>query len=187
MQRILKQYPFGHVFSFDDLGMIVNSVGDSDRSAQYHPSQIEYPDFQDDADEPIDTGELLDAMENAHSVIVLPMWNYQESKWFTLAVGWTTDPSRILDIGDLNYLSAFGNSVMAEMSRLGTEALSQAKSDFISSVSHELRSPLHGVLAGTELLRRSSMSRAEHSMLDTIDSCGHMLLDTINHVLDYAQ
>lgn len=46
---------------------------------------------------------------------------------------------------DITYLTAFGNCIMAEKSRLDSELADRAKSDFISVVSHELRSPLHGL------------------------------------------
>jgi signal transduction histidine kinase len=54
---------------------------------------------------------------------------------------------------DLSYLAAFGNSIMAEVARLDTIAADRAKSDFISSISHELRSPLHGILTSVEFLQ----------------------------------
>jgi signal transduction histidine kinase len=66
-------------------------------------------------------------------------------------------------------------------------ALSKAKSDFISSISHEMRSPLHGILASTEILRDTMKLDSEVSMLNSIDACGSMLLDTINHLLDYSK
>lgn len=92
-----------------------------------------------------------------------------------------------MSVADLNYFSAFGNSIMSEVSRLEAAALSDVKSNFIASVSHELRSPLHGILAGTELLRESIKSSEEVSMLDTIASCGTTLLDTVDHLLDFAK
>ena len=42
------------------------------------------------------------------------------------------------------YLSAFGHSVAAELTRLETLAADQAKGNFISSVSHELRYDIDG-------------------------------------------
>jgi signal transduction histidine kinase/CheY-like chemotaxis protein len=70
---------------------------------------------------------------------------------------------------------------------LEVKALSKAKSDFISSISHELRSPLHGILAGVEMLRDTMKLESEISMLDSIDACGSLLLDNINHLLDYSK
>jgi len=65
---------------------------------------------------------------------------------------------------------------MAEISQFETLEMSRAKSDFISSVSHELRSQLHGILASVELLRDTLCSPAHMSMIDMIETCGNTLL-----------
>lgn len=76
---------------------------------------------------------------------------------------------------------------MAEVSRLATIAADQQKGDFIGSISHELRSPLHGILASAEFLAETECDPFQNSLVDTIDSCGRTLLDTINHVLDFSK
>ena len=76
---------------------------------------------------------------------------------------------------------------MAEVSRLATIAADQQKGDFIGSISHELRSPLHGILASSEFLGETECDSFQRSLVDTIDSCGRTLLDTINHVLDFSK
>ena len=58
---------------------------------------------------------------------------------------------------------------------------------FISSVSHELRSPLHGVLAGVELLQESNLNAFQEEMTTTISMAGKTLLDTINNILDFTK
>ena len=65
---------------------------------------------------------------------------------------------------------------MAEVSRLVTITADQQKSDFIGSISHELRSPLHGILAGAEFLAETDCDSFQNSLIDTIDSCGRTLL-----------
>lgn len=54
--------------------------------------------------------------------------------------------------------------------------------DFISSVSHELRSPLHGVLASTEALQELSTGLLQDELIRTITVCGEILLDTMDHM-----
>lgn len=76
---------------------------------------------------------------------------------------------------------------MAECSRLDTELADQKKSDFIGSISHELRSPLHGILASAEFLGEEVTEGFSKGLVETIDSCGRTLLDTINHILDYSK
>ena len=60
---------------------------------------------------------------------------------------------------------------MAEVSRLSALVTSQLKVDFISSISHELRSPLHGILASVEFLEDDSdMTCKQADMINTIVS-----------------
>ncbi len=49
------------------------------------------------------------------------------------------------------------------------------------------RSPLHGVLSATNFLNDSTLTRFQHEMVDVISKCGHTLLDTVDHVMDYAK
>ena len=83
---------------------------------------------------------------------------------------------------DLSYLAAFSNSAMAEVARLDMKLADSAKADFISSISHELRSPLHGILGMTDLLKDSDLDGQQVSHVATIETCGKTLLETINHV-----
>lgn len=80
---------------------------------------------------------------------------------------------------DLSYLAAFGNSIMAEVAQLDTIAADRAKLDFISSISHELQSPLHGILTSVEFLQDIGVDLFQNSMINTIKRCGRTLLDTI--------
>lgn len=43
----------------------------------------------------------------------------------------------------------------------------------------ELRSPLHGILASAEILDDLSLPNLAQELVETIDSCGRTLLDTI--------
>jgi signal transduction histidine kinase len=63
----------------------------------------------------------------------------------------------------------------------------RAKGIFISNISHELRSPLHGILASAEFLADTRLDTLQRTFIDTIDSCGRTLLEVINHVLDFGK
>ena len=88
---------------------------------------------------------------------------------------------------EINYLGAFCDVIMAEVGRLDVQADVQAKTTFISSISHELRSPLHGILGGVECLQELLDPSTGGQMLQMIDTCGRSLLDIINNLLDHAQ
>jgi signal transduction histidine kinase len=86
---------------------------------------------------------------------------------------------------ELVFLIAFNDVLMAEVTRLEAQMESKAKSDFISSISHELRSPLQGILCGIDLL--SEQNSADLPILSQIEMCSTTLLEVINHLLDFAK
>ena len=110
-----------------------------------------------------------------------------DSEWFAGSLAWTRDPSRILQSEDVTFLAAFGSCIMAEKSKMDALAADRAKSDFISSVSHELRSPLHGILATVEVLADTAMTMEQNDLIRTVSTCGEVLMDTMDHILDYAK
>ncbi|OMP88509.1 Peroxide stress-activated histidine kinase mak2 [Diplodia seriata] len=134
-----------------------------------------------------DIEQLLSIVPQACSVLFLPLWDYTKGTWYAAAVGWTTDPSRSFEETDMTYISAFSNSVMAEVARLDALVTSTAKGDFISSISHEFRSPLHGIMATTELLEDVSHDPDQRQLTGMIRSCASTLIDTTNHLLDFAK
>lgn len=88
---------------------------------------------------------------------------------------------------DLAYFTIFSHSIMRELSRLDAVALNQQKTTFVASISHELRSPLHGILGTLEFIRDTPLDTFQTSMLNSLNSCGQTLLDTINHVMDHSK
>ena len=65
--------------------------------------------------------------------------------------------------------------------------LDRAKSSFLSTMSHEVRTPMNGVLGYTKLLRQSSLNDDQLEMLDIVASSGRALLTIINGVLDLSK
>lgn len=131
---------------------------------------------------------LIRLFPGARSIALLPMWDSHRARWFSGALVWTNTPRRVFTSEtELTYLSAFGNSIMAEVHRLDVEMSEKAKTNLVSSISHELRSPLHGILGTSEILRDTAMNALQHGLVHTIESCGRTLLDTINHLLDFSK
>jgi signal transduction histidine kinase/CheY-like chemotaxis protein len=64
----------------------------------------------------------------------------------------------------------------------------QTKSDFFSHISHEMRTPLHGILGYAELLKMEKKLVPEHrDRVRTIWECGSNLLELINNMLDFSK
>jgi signal transduction histidine kinase/CheY-like chemotaxis protein len=121
------------------------------------------------------------------SFAIQPMWG-SDQKFFSACIAWTLDPHRILTThSELSYLAAFSDCTMSEVARINAKIADKAKSDFISSISHELRSPLHGILGSVECLEDSTLDPFQENLVHTLATCGHTLLDTIDHLLDFAK
>jgi len=73
-----------------------------------------------------------------------------------------------------------------EEALLRAEAASRAKSEFLAVMSHELRSPLNGVLGFAELLSDTPLNDEQKSFVQTITFSGEHLLSVVNDILDYA-
>ena len=63
----------------------------------------------------------------------------------------------------------------------------RARSEFFALMSHELRTPMHGVIGMTDVLMLSELSPEQKDAVETIRSCGDILLNVINDVLDFAK
>lgn len=70
--------------------------------------------------------------------------------------------------------------------RIAEEA-SSAKSAFLATMSHEMRTPLHGIMASLELMKDSDLSPVNLDLLDTAEACSHRALTQINNVLEMAR
>ncbi|KAF2277114.1 uncharacterized protein EI97DRAFT_361720, partial [Westerdykella ornata] len=195
LRHLLRSYPHGQIFNFDDETAWTSKPGG--RTSRFDISHVlneslggtisdlKRPDSARSQD---DERILKETFPEARTMVLYPLWDSHRDRWFAGAIIWSSDPMRVFTTEqELSYLAAFSNSIMAEVARLDIKLADTAKGDFISSISHELRSPLHGILGCCELLKDSEMDTFQSNMTQTIETCGKTLLDTINHVLDFAK
>jgi signal transduction histidine kinase len=75
-----------------------------------------------------------------------------------------------------------------EAARLRAELASQAKSRFLATISHDLRTPLAGILGFAQLLQADpGLNGQQRRGVDTIRHSGEHLLALINDILDLAK
>jgi len=80
-------------------------------------------------------------------------------------------------------------NVELKRARATAEKANLAKSDFLSSMSHELRSPLNAILGFAQLINSDSPppTPSQAASIDQILHAGWYLLELINEILDLAQ
>ncbi|CEJ54994.1 hypothetical protein PMG11_01278 [Penicillium brasilianum] len=178
LKAMMNRYPRGKIFNYTQDGSLSD---DSSASSGTQGKEVSGKRRRQKQD----ADELNKALGGARSIVFLPLWEPHKSRWLSGALVWTNTPKRVFaSENELAYLRAFGNSVMAEVHRLDVEVAEQENTNLVTSISHELRSPLHGILGTADILSDTAMNALQQGMVHTIESCGRTLLDTINHLLD---
>ncbi|MGH8121545.1 MAG: ATP-binding protein [Rudaea sp.] len=76
---------------------------------------------------------------------------------------------------------------LAEQQRGFAEQASAAKTSFLATMGHEIRTPMTGVLGMTELLLRTPLDAKQRGYAEAIASSGNMMLRLVNDSLDLAR
>jgi hypothetical protein len=187
LKRLLRLYPEGYIFNFDESGAIQSGDSSEDDSTAEYLGVVTGDNKRPERKrllKPTDRDILTQTFVGARSIGLIPLWDSNRERWFAGGFMWTRTPTRVFTThGELSFLKAFGMALMAEAARIEGMRSSKAKADILGSVSHELRSPLHGIILGIELLNDTTLNAFQEDILHTLETCGRTLVDTINHVM----
>ncbi|KAK8004970.1 histidine kinase [Apiospora arundinis] len=193
LSSLLKRHPRGRIFTFDEHGALQTSESSEDSATQPLQPGITTQRPQCSRSKTRWSrqrqGEvLLELFPGARSICFVPIWDDKKERWFAGGIACTYERHRIFTPAvELSFFRAFGTLLMADVHRLEATRSHQAQSDVLGSISHELRSPLHGLILSAELLADTHISPFQGNILHTIETCGRTLLDTVDHLLDYSK
>ncbi|KAJ5178866.1 hypothetical protein N7492_002076 [Penicillium capsulatum] len=188
LHRLLGRYQKGRLWAFHRDGMLSSSDNESPRKSR---ARTRAPSGRSTGLKKRRTTEnsvLNRCFPGATQVLFVPLWNAANSQWFGGFFCWNNVESNVFNPSvELSSLLGFGSSIMVECNRVESMISDRQKGDFLGSISHELRSPLHGILAAAELMQSTDLNSFQGSLMETIDACGRTLLDTMNQVLDFSK
>ncbi|KAI4850508.1 hypothetical protein E4T45_05465 [Aureobasidium sp. EXF-8846] len=197
LRSVLRRFKGAKVWSFDEKGddyldeQASEGYSASDGDPTRSSSKASDASWRRKQNRPLKCApgkQLAAAFPGVRSLMVLGLWDSQRTKWRAGCVIWSCTPMRMFsNEGEVHYLTAFCDVIMAKLARLEVDVSNNIKSDFISSISHELRSPLHGILGTVEVLQDSNVDNAAAEMISQIDTCGRTLLDIVDHLLEFSR
>ncbi|KAL1796718.1 hypothetical protein ACET3X_005258 [Alternaria dauci] len=173
ISRLVKLFPQGAVFQvLDEKSKIVAATSASEVTL---------------FDDPVLSTELWESFPGAAQIVLMPLWDTFHERTTGAVLGFANTQARVcLSSIDLASISAFCTTIMTQVRRLEAQAMDKIKSDFLGSVSHEMRTPLHGILSSLELLADIPHNAHQNDLLETARYSGLSLLDTIERVLYFS-
>ncbi len=75
----------------------------------------------------------------------------------------------------------------AEIARKETEATAKVKTEFVANVTHELRTPVNGILGNTNILLENEADPKKIGLLNTISKSCSAMNELINGILDFSK
>jgi PAS domain S-box-containing protein len=71
--------------------------------------------------------------------------------------------------------------------KTSAESANRAKSEFLTTMSHEMRTPMNAILGMADLLSETSLGEEQRDYVDVFQRVGANLLDLINNILDLSK
>ena len=186
--QLTRKYPIGTLWIYRKDGSLSTSTDETAEQDRVVSGSLPSHKNYDYEHRKVEAATLQHFLPRTRQILFVPLFEAELSRATAGCFAFTMDGARVLGAeAELGFMKSFVNSVGAQIARINAIAADASKNAFIGSVSHELRSPLHGILAAAEFLEDTNIDTYQKSLIHTQVSCGKTLLQVIEHVLDYSK
>ncbi|KAJ4983994.1 hsp90-like protein [Stagonosporopsis vannaccii] len=180
--KLIKRYPRGRLVTYDQQGQELSDSSDNESVLNSRPRSKKRQERS-----AADSALFRAHFPEARQIMFTPIWDSTTSRSAACFVYNCSNYRNFTHQLEFLNCITFNNCVDTELLRLSNLKAAEQKNNFIGSISHELRSPLHGILASCEFLQDTTCTSFQQSLVKTAESCARTLLDTVNMVLDYSK
>lgn len=174
IDRILQIFPQGGMIQFEE-----GASKDCFIRASHGPSKRGENRF---------ASAVGEAFPGARQILFVPLFDFRHNRTAAICIGWSKHYKRVYTPEtDLLSMSTFCLTAISQVLRLESQRLEEIKSDFLGSISHEMRSPLHNTLGNLELLLGSGCSGNQRELAVNARFGATELLGTIDKILQYTE
>lgn len=78
-------------------------------------------------------------------------------------------------------------NVALDLARREAETAIRARNDFLAVMNHEMRTPMHAIIALSSLLQETELTSEQRLMVETVLRSSNLLATLINDVLDLSR
>ncbi len=113
-------------------------------------------------------------------------WEWIQARERVLSLGGDGAPAQVLV--SLTVITDRKNyEETLRLAKESAEAASRAKNEFLANVSHEIRTPINGVVGMASLLQTTGLTDEQRLYVDTISHSSDALLTVVNDILDLSK
>lgn len=94
---------------------------------------------------------------------------------------------RFSHLVEVEYRKQLARNRALEEARRAAEVASKAKTDFLANISHELRTPMNGIIGMTHLALGTELNGEQKEYLETVNASSQSLLRLLNELLDFSK
>lgn len=110
----------------------------------------------------------------------------RKERWVSITLASASADARLICGVARDVTDEMHSEQMLVKAREAAESASRTKSEFLAVVSHEMRTPLHNILASLDVLREFTDSSEAMGILSTCQESAQQLKQLINDILDFS-
>lgn len=187
LSALTSKYPSGTSFQFKK-ERVPKSFDGSENPQSTAGQELSTNDaaHRDLADEQMLDGLQIHGMSShARSLIFLPVYHPHKRDLLGACFLWSTSDAITTPLSpNFTDLRAVSNCLSQNVAQILSQKM---ETGFLSNFSHELRSPIHGVMGAAQFLQDTTSSSYQTGLIDSILTCSNTLLGTLDLVLDHTK